>query len=292
MKLSTMSNYLNSLYGEEKMLQMIAEAGFDAVDYSMFIHEDPKGILQDGHYRERAEKVRKMAANLGLSVNQCHAPYRFDYGDPAGWDQAHRLLRRSLEAAGIMGVKNVVVHPLHYRKYAENAKQVHTENLELYRSLMPLAEEYGITICSENMWQWNEDRTKLLPDECAFPEEFAALIDEVDSCRFGACLDLGHAAITAKDVGCSPAAFIEKMGTRLKALHVHDNDGVDDLHLAPYMGETDWNGITEALRKIGYEGDFTFEADSFLEKYPQEFLPTALKFLHDTGRALMAKILP
>lgn len=291
MKLSTMTNYLGSVYGEKKMIKMIAEAGFDALDFSLLNFDDPKGILQNEYYREKAEKIRKMAEDEGLTINQCHAPFRFNYSDPAGFGYATKMLRRSLEVAGIMGAKNVIVHPLHYRRYKENATFVHFENVKLFQSLIPAAEECGVTICAENMWQWNADHTKALPDECAFPDEFAFLVDEVGGSNFGACLDLGHAALTAEDVGWTTAEFIRKLGKkRLKALHVHDNDGVSDLHTAPYLGTMDWDEITKALKKIKYDGDFTFEADPFLEKYPKEFIPTALKYLHDTGRVLMKKI--
>lgn len=291
MLLSTMTNYLCSLYGDKKAIEMIAEAGFDAVDYSMLNFEDPKGILAGDDYRKKAEKVREMAEDCGLVINQCHAPFDFNYSDPAGFGYATKMLRRSLEIAGILGAKNVVVHPLHYRRYKENAAFVHFENVKWYRSMLPAAKECGVTICAENMWQWNSDQTKILPDECSFPDEFSFLVDEVGGKNFGACLDLGHAALTAQDVGWTTAEFIRKLGKkRLKALHVHDNDGVSDMHTAPYLGTVDWDEITKALKKIRYEGDFTFEADSFLKYYPKEFIPTALKYLHDTGRMLMAQI--
>ena len=291
MKLSTTTHYLNSLYGEKKAIGMIASAGFDAVDFSMLKFDDPKGILQQEDYRKEAEKIRKIVEKAGLTVNQCHAPYNFNFSDPAGFGYATKMLRRSLEIAGIIGAKNVIVHPLHYRKYRENATFVHFENVKMFQSLIPAAEECGVTICAENMWQWNADRTKVLPDECSFPDEFAFLVDEVGGNNFGACLDLGHAALTTSDVGWTTGDFIKKLGKkRLKALHVHDNDGINDLHTAPFLGITDWDEVTKALKKIRYEGDFTFEADPFLEKYPKEFLPTALKYLHDTGRMLMKKI--
>ena len=291
MKLSTMTNYLSSLYGDEKAIRMIADAGFDAVDFSMLDFQTPRGILQGEDYREKAEKVRKAAEKCGLVINQCHAPFAFNYSDPAGFGFSGKMIRRSLEAAGIMGAKNIVVHPLHYRRYKENAAFVHFENVKMYQSILPYAKECGVTVCAENMWQWDNDHTKILPDECSFPDEFSFLIDEVGAKNFGACLDLGHAALTSADVGWTTAEFIKKLGKkRLKALHVHDNDGIHDQHTAPFMGTMDWDEITKALKKIKYEGDFTFEADPFLKKYPEEFIPTALKYLHDTGRILVDRI--
>ena len=141
------------------------------------------------------------------------------------------------------------------------------------------------------MWQWNDAGDQVIPDECSFPEEFCSLIDEAGSGNFAACLDLGHAKVTEKETGSSVSCFIRKLGKkRLQALHVHDSDGKNDLHTAPYTGEIDWDDVLTALSEISYDGDFTFEADPFLEKYPVEFVPSALSFLHDTGRMMMKKI--
>lgn len=77
---------------------------------------------------------------------------------------------------------------------------------------------------------------------------------------------------------------------RLGALHVHDTDLIRDLHTLPYMGKQNWNEICRALGQIKYEGVFTYEAECFLRPYDDDFLPTALKFMHDTGRMLIKKI--
>ena len=291
MLLSTMTNYLWSLYGTEAAVKMIAQAGFDAIDWSVYDADADGSLVRSPDYREKARSLRHMAEDCGMVVNQCHAPFRFDFAAEAGRADALDMVKRCIEAASLMGARTVVVHPLHFRRYRQNAALVHAENLTYYRSLLPCAADNGIVLCAENMWQWNDTRDAVAADECAFPDEFSALIDEIGSGYFAACLDLGHAEITGRETDCGTGEFIRRLGhDRLRALHVHDCDGKNDLHTAPYVGSIDWNDVLAALKDIDYTGDFTFEADPFLEKYPPEFIPAALRFLHDTGRIMLRQL--
>lgn len=288
-----MTNYLWTLYGSERAIRMIAQAGFDAIDWSVYDANAASALVRFSDYREKALEIRHMAEDCGMTVNQCHAPFRFDFASEAGFADAFEMVTRCIEAAAIMGAGTIVVHPLHFRRYRQNQALVYKENLAYFRSLLSCAEESGIVLCAENMWQWNDAHTAVAADACAFPEELSSLIDEIGSEHFAACLDLGHAEVTGRETQCTTADFIRRLGgKRLRALHVHDSDGQSDLHTAPYIGKIDWDGVLTALKEIGYTGDFTFEADPFLEAYPRDFLPTALRFLHDTGRTLLQNFLP
>ena len=74
---------------------------------------------------------------------------------------------------------------------------------------------------------------------------------------------------------------------RLQALHVHDTDGYRDLHTLPFTSGNDFRLIMRLLREIGYEGDLTFEADSFYAGFPDEMLPDVAEFMQKTGRQLI-----
>ena len=43
-------------------------------------------------------------------------------------------------------------------------------------------------------------------------------------------------------------------------LHVHDNKYGIDMHLLPYFGSADWDGFSNALKEIGFNGSFSLEA--------------------------------
>ena len=63
-----------------------------------------------------------------------------------------------------------------------------------------------------------------------------------------------------------------------------------DDHTIPGLGKMDWNEITKALGEIDYTGDFTYEADTFLETLAAPFRYSALKFMAEIGRQLISDI--
>ncbi len=67
-------------------------------------------------------------------------------------------------------------------------------------------------------------------------------------------VDIGHANIT----GIQPSAYFTTFGTRVAHLHVHDNNGVEDLHLPLGAGKIDWKQTIRQIRKY-YDGTITLE---------------------------------
>ncbi|MGE5623550.1 MAG: sugar phosphate isomerase/epimerase family protein [Methanocella sp.] len=47
---------------------------------------------------------------------------------------------------------------------------------------------------------------------------------------------------------------VEKLGDRITYLHVADNDGRVNAHLAVGRGTVDWDGVLLALKKHGFNG--------------------------------------
>ena len=73
----------------------------------------------------------------------------------------------------------------------------------------------------------------------------------------------------------------------LKALHVQDNDYMEDRHILPYTGKLNWEAIMKSLKKAEYTGDLTLEIIKFLDKFPNELLPETLKFAASVGKHLV-----
>ena len=88
---------------------------------------------------------------------------------------------------------------------------------------------------------------------------------------------------------CFPP-FVEKLGNRVKALHIHDNDGVDDLHLSPYFGVNEWERFLKGLIAIDYQGNLNFENGGSLKQVPPALLPSALRTTADIGNYFRSRI--
>lgn len=286
MLLSTQTDYLSRKFGVENAVEMIADAGFDAIDLTLFSMKEDSSVFLKENYKEFALELRKRAEGRGLSFNQAHAPFPCSKLDDAYNTMIFERLVRSIEIAGLVGAKCIVVHPMHHLPYLENSEKLKKMNMEFYRSLAPYAKAAGVKIALENMWQRNQDTKQIIVSACSRTKEFADWLDTLNDECFTACLDLGHCGLYGYDA----AETIKGLGHRLGALHVHDNDYQSDAHTAPYLGKMHWDTICEALADIGYNGDLTLEADNFYNPFGENLASSSAKFLHDIGRDLINRI--
>ena len=156
--------------------------------------------------------------------------------------------------------------------------------MEFYRRLIPYCEQYNIQVAVENMWQYVGK--KITHSTCSRPQEFIRYLDELNSKWVVGCLDIGHAYL----VGEKAEDCIYALGKdRLKALHVHDVDGIDDSHTIPYFGIGNWEEVEKALKKIGYQGDFTYEAGGFLTNYPKDLVSAGLSHMVKIARYIISE---
>lgn len=288
MLLSTQTDYLGRTHGDEEAIRLLKKGGFDAFDFSFFRMFSEKDYwTNQPDFRETAKHLRAVADACKIVCNQAHAPFASTTGDKAGDEERFQSILRSMEAAAILGAKAIVVHPVQHLPYVINAKELHRLNMEFYRQLIPYCEQFGIQVACENMWQRNKEAGRIVDSVCASPEEFCEYLDELNSSWVVGCLDIGHVALVDRDL----PTFIKTMGPkRLRALHVHDNTLWEDSHTLPFTMKIDFDAVTAALGEIGYEGDFTFEADNFLRKLPTELEDDAVRFMEKVGRCLIAKI--
>jgi len=284
MKLSTQTSGMFRKMGEDETLRIYAEAGYDCVDLSMFfLCREPDSVWCSDKWEDHAKETRKKCEALGMTFNQGHSPFNYKWEEEG---VIENLLIpdtiRSIKIAGVLGIKDLVVHPLHHWTYKGHEEEIFEKNMEFYRKLIPYAEEENVKISVENMFQIDKIRKYCVHDTCSTPEEMNRYVDTLNSFSpvFNGCVDLGHAAV----VGEEPQDFIRKVGSRIGSLHVQDNNYIVDQHQIPGVGKIDYEEVMKALVDVGYTGDFTFEADSFLNQFPRKMYPEACKFMVKVGR--------
>ncbi len=287
MRLVTQTDVMARTFGDEEAVRLLAKAGYDGIDWSFFPMNRGECIWNTDAWEQHARDLKAIADDCGVVITQAHAPFPSSKGEEPYDAEILEAIKRSMHASAIMGVEHIIVHPRQHLPYEANKEQLWQENLEFYRSLLPYCEEWGIRICTENMWKRDPKRGYIIPSMCSLPETFNAMIDEVNSPWLVGCLDLGHCGL----VGIEPQDFIRAMGAkRLRALHVHDVDYLRDCHTMPFIHNLEWEPITQALADIGYEGDFTLEADNFFNAFPDEMKLEASTFMAKTARYLMGRI--
>lgn len=288
MKIVQQTEVLEEIFGIEKALDMIADAGFDGYDYSAFHMKHDSSPMNGENYMDLAKIIKAKADERGLKCYQSHAPFPSSLNEnPVYNEDIKNKIIRSMEIAAFLGAEYIVVHPMQHLPYFLNKEQLYEDNMAFYRSLIPYAEKFGIKIATENMFQRDNDRNVCLDSVCADGREFNKYIDDLNSEYITGCLDLGHCGLC----GRKAQDMLYIMGAeRVSCLHIHDNDYIRDRHTLPCTMSMDWEEICKALAEIGYKGHFTYESDCFLKRYDDEFIPTALKFMSDTARYLVRKI--
>lgn len=271
MLLSTMTGGISLKLGDKEAIRMIAEAGFDSYDFSMHAHGDDSPVYNDG-YREYAENLKQFADECNIPCTQAHAFFPSGrYGDDEFNKMAFNKIVRGMEVSSILGAKCIVVHPI--KQFPEDIEiDVMQYNIDFYNSLLPYCKKFNIKVALENMFFRDKKRGHITNSVCGFGNEFAEYLEKLDSEWFVACLDIGHSGLS----GDEPHRAIRTLGKKyLKALHVHDNDYRDDLHTLPFLGQIEWDKVCNAFAEIDYNEEFTYEADSFLKKFPEALFPDA-----------------
>ena len=132
------------------------------------------------------------------------------------------------------------------------------KNKAFYERLFPAMERCGVNVLCEN---------STFIDGMYFintGKDMRAFIDFVDHPMIHGCWDTGHA-------NCEGPQYddIMALGDELYAIHYNDNRGVDDEHVAPFLGTMNHDEVMHALIDVNYKGYFTLECDSTLRRYDQ-----------------------
>lgn len=287
MKISTDNGTVRNALGDLTALRLIAEAGFDGIDYTFYETAPRFDVLKlpRDERRAMADRLCEAAAKYGIAFPQAHAPYAYQYGEDEQGEHYQEVLR-SLEFASWLGCRQIVIHTLKFPRAEKSEQQSNDINRAFLRGFLETAEKVDIDIGVENLFQHDFKRHCFIGQH-GTPRQMNDFVDSLGSPRFKVCCDLGHAAIT----GTEPEEFIAGMtADRMTMLHVHDTNYLEDSHTIPYLGKQNWDAITSALAAIDYQGYMNLEALHFYECFPVDMLPHALRLAADVARGLAEKV--
>ncbi len=271
MKVSTEIGSIEKHVGQERAVELVAKAGFDAFDFSMFSmrYPDISHPLNTTSALAHARTLKRIASDNGVVCNQSHAPF------PVFEKIVYDRLKSAIEYTAEAGGKICIIHPDNYK----NAEQ----NAEMYFKLLPFAKDCGVKIATENMWCWDNENDCATFAACATAEDFNAHLDAVNDDFFVACLDIGHAEMMDNlNADVTAPKMIYALGSRLQALHIHDNDRHHDSHQIPFSMNIDFKSIVTALKAVEYSGYLTLEADRYLAEYTKENVFDGVKKLYES----------
>lgn len=123
----------------------------------------------------------------------------------------------------------VVIHPGYYA-WVEEREAALAAFAGSLAELRAIADDHSVSFCVENMGNWEYFFLRT-PDE----------VEMIEGC--GLALDVGHAHLN----GCLPE-FLE---VPFSHVHLHDNDGLSDSHVAVGEGDIPFAPVMEAVRRNG-----------------------------------------
>ena len=281
---------------------IMKEVGFSCGDFSLnqylsntMLYEQEPNHFFDQSIQELEyyfSRYKEGTRAVGIHINQMHMPYPVYV--PRGSRELNEYLqnvvaRKSMEICAFFNCPHIVIHGFKLARYlgSEEAEWERTESF--LNSLAPMAKEMNITMCIENLYDGVGGH--LVEGPCCHAKKAAERIDRMND-RYGAqvlgfCFDTGHANL----VGIDFEDFIKTLDYRLKVLHIHDNDGIGDLHQMPFTftrsrentASTDWEGFIRGLIAIGYQGVLSFETAPVLTAFPEELKKDVLKLIVRVG---------
>ena len=218
----------------EKM-KAVKEAGFDGVE--MMGQMDQDEVL-----RARDE------AGLVIPSVCCRDHWGKPLSDPNPRVREEGLdsLKQSLRDAKRYGASSVLLVPAVVSKEVSYADAYNRSQAEI-RKAVPLAEELGVKIAIENVWN----------QFLLSPLEAARYVDEFQSPAVGWHFDVGNIL----NYGW-PEQWIRILGPRIQKLHIkefsrkkRDSQGLwKGFDVKLLEGDNDWPAVMKAVDDVGYRG--------------------------------------
>lgn len=196
--------------------------------------------------RVQIKRLREALDKEGLDIT-IHAPY-MDLS-PGALDERIRAVtverfKQVLNIASILKPLAIVFHPGYDRwRYNGHEATWLKQSLKTWRPLVERAKKLGLLLAIENVF---EER----------PDTLKALINAIGSDNIKICFDIGHFTLFSQ---VSLEEWYEALSPFIVELHLHDNHGKEDDHIAIGDGVVNFKGLFRLLEGHPLPLIYTFE---------------------------------
>lgn len=267
----------------EESIQACADAGYKYLDFGFVELSLSSRQFHTSEWESEINDYLNLAQKLGMRFVQAHATI-LDFCNPSdSYETQLELFKRSIMGARILGAPWIVAHPSTGVLGGTQTPDTHTRNVLFFQEMADYAASLGIGVAIENMWGKTREGVKRY---AIHAEELLRLIEDVGRENIGACWDVEHGSVEKLEQGKA----IRLLGSHIKATHISDETGKDNIHILPYTGFVDWEDVLSALAGIGYDGVFAFEIQHYLPYMPIELVPSAMKFSVEVGRQMLNRL--
>ena len=238
---------------QKDCMRLAAKTGYDSIELSL----DAEGELSLKSSDEEIKSFRALADELGIEISSLATGLY--WGTPLSSDDesvrqaAKDTVRFQLNAAKLLGVDAILVVPgCVNARFIDGCAEmpydvVYDRALEAMQELKKDAEEAGVVIALENVWN------KFLLS----PLEMRDFIDKIGSDFVKVYFDVGNTQFIG-----FPEHWIKILGSRIARIHMKDFkeaignlDGFCEL----LEGNVNFPAVMKALREVGYDKYLTAE---------------------------------
>lgn len=184
------------------------------------------------------EEQLKYAREQGLNIIFAHLGYKNINDLWKDDDNGNKLVEKYKKDIEICKQNNIPMVIMHLTS-KKVAPKYNETGLKRIIEIVNYAKELDIKVAFEN--------TKI-------KGYLEYVIQNLDNDNVGICYDAGHCHVHFND-----EFPYEIFKNRIFAVHLHDNDKSDDLHLLPFDGTIDWKKVIKNLKDCNYDGPVTLE---------------------------------
>lgn len=267
----------------EECMRLGKKAGFEGIELALA----KSGPLSLESTPQELLEIKKLSEEIGIKICSLATGLYWEYSLTANSEairsQAKEVVKKQIDTAALLGVDCILVCPgtvgVDFRPedVVPDADKVsffagsevidydvaYERSQSALKELAPYAEEKGVIIGIENIWN------KFLLS----PLEMRDFLDGIGSDYVGAFLDVGNMVLFGY-----PQHWIKILGKRIKKVHFKDFRR-DAKGLAGFVdllaGDVDWDLVIDAFDNIGYEGWASAEMCPTYRLYTEQMIYNA-----------------
>ncbi|MFC1856618.1 sugar phosphate isomerase/epimerase family protein [Thermodesulfobacteriota bacterium] len=183
-------------------------------------------------FKEIAEKLHAHGLTITL-----HGPFMDlspGSADPAILEMTCHRFKQVLPLIPLFKAKKLICHAGYdWKRYGYNKEDWVTTSLETWSWFAKSVSDSGSKLMLENVYEHH-------------PDEISVLFESLNRKFVGFCLDTGHQAAFSR---ASLQTWLDSLSPYLGHLHLHDNDGQKDDHVALGNGTIDFKWLFNYLKE-------------------------------------------
>lgn len=264
-------------------VDLCSQAGYRVMDMNFHdccMFDTP---MKTDRWEEWIYGIKEKAKECGIEFSQGHSHF-YNFCDPSvpNREELDEYIRRGIIGASVLGIPWMVIHAGTDFQSSTPVKSSREKTIEYLKPRIELAAKHNVGIAIENLWELNISPKRRYTSTA---EELVELVDILsqDFDNVGICWDVEHSSIMKQDL----YSQLQLVGNRLKATHISDYLSVQEDHILPFSGNTDWAEVMRVLKSVSYKGDFTYEIHRYTMRVPDELVLSALKHSVKVGNYLI-----